>query len=566
MPKLITPEKLKELLVSPGHVSAEDFAHSRDEAREQKKFLGDVLVDHDLIKDQELGQLIAQDLGYNFINLRQEKVEEKVLMQVPEIVARVRGIIAFQETMSEIKVGMVNPADLEMIHILEKRYGKVIRPHYVTKRDWQEALAHYRRDLKDEIKTLFKGWQNENLPKPEKDQVVVKFVDLLLFHASVNRASDIHIEPTIEKTIIRFRIDSIMHQVLELPRSFLDPVLMRIKILAKMRTDEHRRAQDGKFQFAAADEKIDIRVSIVPVTGGENVVMRLLSAKARQMSLGGLGFSPKDHQKVNQIVTHPQGMILSTGPTGSGKTTTLYALLKILNHVEVNIATIEDPVEYDIPGIGQIQVNPKTNLTFAEGLRAIVRQDPDIIMVGEVRDQETARIAINSAMTGHLVLSTMHANDAATTLPRLLDMGIEPFLVASTTKVIIGQRLVRKICPKCRASYQITAEEIKLIDQLSKLKSAITQRGINDLKKIRFYKGEGCKVCANSGFSGRVGIFEVLIMDDEIKDLVLRQASSDEIAEEAEKGGMTTILQDGVNKVFNGITTLQEIIRVTESG
>jgi type IV pilus assembly protein PilB len=559
----ISTEKLRDLLVRPEHVSAADFTMAEKEAEKDKRSLVEVLVDKDLIKDEQLGQLIAQDLGFSFINLRNEKIEEQILSLVPEIVARSKGIIAFARDAQEVKVGMVNPDDLEMRHILAKRFGQPVKPFLITKRDFHQALTGYQASLKDELASITNKLASEEVAKEEKDKVVVKIVDLLLEHAYFNKASDIHIEPYAGEVGVRFRIDGVMHTVIRLPKELLDMILTRIKIMARMRIDEHRAAQDGKFQFKSQGETIDVRVSIVPVTAGENVVMRLLSASSRQLGLSSLGLSGQDLAGVKQVIKSPHGMILVTGPTGCGKTTTIYEILKVLNIEAMHIASIEDPVEYDIEGVSQIQVNPKTNLTFAKGLRAIVRQDPDIIMVGEIRDQETAQIAVHSAMTGHLVLSTLHANDAATTLPRLLDMGIEPFLIASTVKVVIAQRLVRSICQKCRYSYEFSDEEIAIVNKMPQLKSILEAKYKKDIKKIRLYKGAGCKVCTNTGYSGRVGIFEILEIKENIKEQVINRAASDEILKVARKNGMTTMLEDGINKVFKGVTTLSEVLRVT---
>ncbi len=353
-----------------------------------------------------------------------------------------------------------------------------------------------------------------------------------------------------------------MHKVLEWPKDLHESVISRIKIMAKMRTDEHASAQDGKFSLDMGEETVDVRVSILPIIGGENAVLRLLSRDSRSLSLKSLGLSEKDLAKVYAGLKNPHGMILVTGPTGCGKTTTLYEILKILNKAEVNIATIEDPVEYDIEGVSQIQVNAKTNLTFTSGLRAIVRQDPDIIMVGEIRDRETAQIAINAAMTGHLVLSTVHSNDSATTLPRLLDMGIEPFLVASTINLIIAQRLVRKICEKCRYSYALE-EEKEILSEVAGLIEVIEAKSGKKIEKIRLYKGMGCKACSNTGYSGRLGIFELLSVDETVRQLVIKRASSGEIFAGAAANGMDSMLHDGLEKVFGGITTISEIIRAT---
>ncbi len=559
----ILEKKLKELLVRPGYINRADFELAVKKANENKKDLKDILTERNLIKDEQLGQLIAEDQGFKFINLRKEKIEEEVLDLIPELVARSKRIIAFARKEQEVKVAMLKPNDLETRHLIEKRIGQKVLPYYATKRDLEESFSRYKASLKEEFSNILKQLQDKSKTSEERDEIIVKMVDMLFTYGCQNKASDIHIEPYAEKIKVRFRIDGVMHDVLAIPKDLSDFILSRIKILSKMRTDEHRAAQDGKLRYNTGDEIVDVRVSVVPVTQGENVVMRLLAAKSRQFSLTDLGLLDQDLKRAKQAVKHPHGMILVTGPTGCGKTTTLYAMMMILNKREVHIATIEDPVEYDIEGISQIQVNPKTNLTFAKGLRAIVRQDPDIIMVGEIRDEETAGIAINSAMTGHLVLSTLHTNDAATTLPRLLDMGIEPFLVASTVNVSIAQRLVRKICEKCRVSYKLAEKEKRIIEREPSIKEFFSSKGDESLDKLRLYKGSGCKVCAGTGYSGRIGIFEVLEMTDNIKDLIIKRASSNEIMKVACQNGMTTMLEDGIKKALTGITTIEEVVRVT---
>lgn len=330
-------------------------------------------------------------------------------------------------------------------------------------------------------------------------------------------------------------------------------------MLSKLRTDEHQKAQDGKLVTKIEEDNLDLRVSIVPITNGEKVVMRLLSEKSRQFSLEDLGFSETDLVKVTTAYKKPHGMILSTGPTGSGKTTSLYAILKLLNKREVNIATIEDPVEYDMDGINQIQVNEKTELTFAKGLRSIVRQDPDIILVGEIRDEETAGIAINSAMTGHLVLSTLHTNDAATSIPRLTDMNIEPFLISSTVNIIIAQRLVRKICQNCRVSYESPVKDLT-----KNLSDASVAKHFKGEEKARLYKGQGCPTCQHTGYTGRIGVFEILEITDEIRKAIVDKKPANIIHDLAIKSGMTTMLDDGLEKTKKGLTTIEEVVRVTK--
>jgi type IV pilus assembly protein PilB len=557
----MTEEKLRELLVDPGFIEAGQFDEAAKIAIEHSKDLSELLIDKDLIKDEQLGQLIAGTYQIPFANLRDEKIDDSLLEMVPELVASSHGVIVFGMDAQGFKVGMTEPDDVDIKHLLEKRLGGAISPYYITRRGLHEALGRYKIGLKNEFHSILEKLKSPSLSREERDEVTVNIVDLLLKYGYESKASDIHIEPHLKTMVVRFRIDGVMHDVLNIQRGLLDLISTRIKILSGMRTDEHRAAQDGKLTFESAGDKVDVRVSVVPVTEGENVVMRLLAAKSRQYSLTDLGLSERDYSRVMRSVRNPHGMILVTGPTGSGKTTSIYAMLKVLNTRSVHIATIEDPVEYDIEGVSQIQVNPRTNLTFAKGLRAIVRQDPDIIMVGEIRDEETAGIAVNSAMTGHLVLSTLHANDAATTLPRLLDMAIEPFLVASTINVVLAQRLVRKICNHCRESHEITNEEKELIAGDTKMYELLANR----LEGLRLYKGKGCKACGDTGYSGRIGIFEVLEMSDLIKKQITARSPSGDIMKTAVSEGMTTMLEDGVAKVFKGVTTLEEVLRVTKS-
>jgi type II secretory ATPase GspE/PulE/Tfp pilus assembly ATPase PilB-like protein len=385
---------------------------------------------------------------------------------------------------------------------------------------------------------------------------IVRLVDLLIQHASVARASDIHIDPSTNAVRVRLRIDGVLQHSHSFPTTIHSEIISRIKILCGMRTDEHQAPQDGRFRytFERGAHFVDIRVSIVPTYHGENVVMRLLSDKAENFTLATLGFSASDQDKIMKAIQKPNGMILATGPTGSGKTTTLYTLIKMLNTPAVSIVTIEDPIEYAVGDIEQIQVNPRAGLSFATGLRTILRQDPDVIMVGEIRDSETASIAVNTALTGHLLLSTLHTNDAATTLPRLLDMGIDTYLVASTVNIAIGQRLVRKICPRCKVTETVTDAVAASLAQIS-LKQPI---------KVgeTFYWGSGCVLCGGSGYSGRLSINEVIVSDDEIKEAILRKASADEIERIAVKNGMTTMLEDGFAKARAGQTTVEEVLRV----
>lgn len=393
-----------------------------------------------------------------------------------------------------------------------------------------------------------------------EDMPIIKIVNELLQYAYENNASDIHIEPYEEKTLIRFRIDGILHDIISIPKSLHNLIITRIKILARLRTDEHRTAQDGKLRFNHEGEEVDVRVSIVPIVYGEKAVLRILAETTGKFTLENLGFRDEDLENIKENIDSPWGMILATGPTGSGKTTTLYTVLKKLNSREVNISTIEDPVEYGIESINQIQVNDEANLTFSNGLRAIVRQDPDIIMVGEIRDEETAQIAVNAAMTGHLVLSTLHTNDSSTTLPRLLDMGVQPFLVASTLNIVVAQRLVRKICEHCKGSKEVDQETEELIK--SELSDDIREK--YDLLEADMKEGKGCASCQQSGYQGRVGIYEVLDVSQKIKQMVMDKKNADEIEQQAVEEGMLPLVEAGIQKVLDGQTTLEELLRVAQ--
>ena len=386
---------------------------------------------------------------------------------------------------------------------------------------------------------------------------IISVIDYLVHSASNMGASDIHIDPSVKSVRVRFRIDGVLEDVCELPKAIHNEVISRIKILSRLRTDEHNAAQDGRFRAVLVDttDNIDIRVSIMPTHHGENAVLRLLSDHSQIFALENLGFGPKDIEKIVRAMKKTSGMILVTGPTGSGKTTTLYTIIKMLKSPENSIVTLEDPIEYAIEGIEQIQVNQRAELTFANGLRSILRQDPDIIMVGEIRDIETASIAVNTALTGHLLLSTLHTNDAATTLPRLLDMRVEPFLVASTVNLVIGQRLVRKICEKCKAPRVLTDEEYT---RLSESVSESVLLGNHD-----FYKGVGCEECNKSGYKGRSVICEILTVDEEVRSAILKKASASEVRDIAVGNGMTPMIHDGIRKAMAGMTTIEEVLRVT---
>ena len=384
---------------------------------------------------------------------------------------------------------------------------------------------------------------------------IIKMVDMIIVQAFAARASDIHMDPEEKRFRLRFRIDGVLHDVYAFPKELHSEIITRIKVLSALRTDEHQAAQDGRMRITIPDQGfIDVRVSITPTYYGENCVMRLLAGQASDFTLANLGFSGHNLEVVHRAMKKPYGMILATGPTGSGKTTTLYMVLKEINKPEISIITIEDPIEYSLPGVDQIPVNAKTGLTFATGLRSILRQDPNVVMVGEIRDSETANIAVNAAMTGHLVLSTLHTNDAPTTMPRLLDLGVEPFLIASTINIAIGQRLVRTICNDCKVKKVFTDEEMAAV------KEAFPPEIVKDNRT--FYRGEGCARCNKSGYKGRVGIHEVLEIDEKMRLLIMQRTNADEIRKAAIAAGMTTMTVDGFEKAVQGITTIEEVLRV----
>lgn len=557
----IPTDKLKEIFVSSGHIEKSIFESLAEEAARKRIPLESLIIEKGLISDEHLGKTIADSLNYYFIDLKNIAIPENLLNLIPEAVARAQGAILFDQISETLKLATFKPLNYEFIKLLERKTGRKIEIYYATPSGIETALKYYRSDWIITAKGLIKDLETN----PKNEENIVKLVNLFLEYAHDSNASDIHIEPLAGRALVRFRIDGILHEVMSYAKNMHDQVVSRIKILSRLRTDEHAAAQDGRFDHKKDQAGLDVRVSILPVTDGENVVMRLLTEKMRRLSLEELGLAGRDLEKVKAAMVKPYGMILSVGPTGSGKTTTLYAILQILNRPEVNIMTIEDPVEYDIEHIQQTQVNPAKNLIFSTGLRSIVRQDPDIVMVGEIRDNETADIAVNAAMTGHLLLSTLHANDAATTFPRLLEMGIEPFLVASSVNVVVAQRLVRKICSFCKLSYFLTVEELKMLETLPNVPQIIQETyKKEDIGKIRFYKGSGCKICNYTGYSGRTGIFEVLEITKELRPLIVQRASADIIEEEAQKQGMTSMMRDGMVKVFQGVTTVDEVVRAVK--
>lgn len=558
---LVSDDKIYQIISKYGLIKPDVLDTALKTSQDKKMDFVSFLIDQELIKAQEIGQLIANNLHVKYANLAKENIKTEILLQLPEIVARKQKMLIFKRDAEGAHVAMADPFDYPMIKALEKKLGDKVIAYYSTDHELEDALRLYKKSIQTEYVSNIQKNAMKAQGASKEDVSVIRLVDDIISYGFMNHASDVHIEPTEKEIVIRFRIDGLLYDIMNLPKNILDMIVTRIKILAKLRTDETRAAQDGKIVTEVEGSKLDIRVSVLPTVHGEKVVMRLLSSQGRYFTLEELGMADHDLSIVNEAVNKPYGMILSTGPTGSGKTTTLYALIKILNKRDINICTIEDPVEYSLDGVNQVQVNPATNLTFAQGLRSLLRQDPDIIMVGEIRDNETAGIAVNSAMTGHLVLSTLHTNDAATALPRFLDMQIEPFLIASTVNVVIGQRLVRKICMKCIYSYTLSAQEVENIKREINIDKFVNT---TQVKEIRLYRGKGCDACNHSGYTGRIGIFEVLRIEDDIRELIVARADSDQITKKAIANGMTTMLEDGFMKAFSGKTTIEEIFRVTK--
>lgn len=557
---LLPDAQIKVLMLRSGEITEKALAELQQFARDSRISLQEAAIEKDAFTDEKLGLLIANYLNFPFVSLSKITIPENIFNIVPERLARKHKIIPFAQDQDGLKLAMADPADASLQEMIGKKAASRISPYLATERDIENTLQLYRKDLKQSFDELLQREINKNTDATG-DAPIAKIMDLLIEYAYRDKASDIHIEPEEKDLLVRFRIDGILHDVLYLDRKLQERILTRIKILSRLRTDEHLSAQDGKMRVVVDDQKLDLRVSIIPIVEGENAVLRLLSSHFRQFSLTDLGMSAKDLEKVNAAINKSYGMILSTGPTGSGKTTSIYAIIKILNTREKNITTIEDPVEYRIQGVNQIQVNPKTNLTFADGLRSILRQDPNVIFVGEIRDSETAGIAVNAALTGHLVASTLHTNDSATALPRLIDMKVEPFLVASTVNIIIAQRLVRKICESCKIQLSLKRSSIEEI-----LPTDTAMKHFGNTENITIFKGQGCKVCHFTGYLGRIGIFEILVMTEKIKKLITEKHDSDIIMKAAIEEGMTTMFNDGLEKIVKGMTTFEEVLRVTRVG
>lgn len=579
----IENKQLKEFILDSNLLDEEIVNKTFEEAMETKQRMGDLLLQKKLINESELRKLYSYILGIPFVNLEKESITADILQIIPEPIAKKYGIVAFEKDGINLRVAMKNPEDLQTIDFIRKKTGLKIVPCLTNDESIKAVLKQYEKSLKAEFGDIINknsddianGEIEEDLEKIAEDLPIIRIVDTLIKHAILQSASDIHIEPDEKEVRVRYRIDGILHDAMTLPHQVIDGLVARIKVLSNLKLDEHRLPQDGRFKVEKDGYKISFRVSILPVFEGEKIVMRLLDETSKGLTLEKMGLSGNALEIVHRGIKHPNGMILVTGPTGSGKTTTLYTIMDILNRPEVNISTVEDPIEYRMMRINQTQVNAKIGMTFAAALRSLLRQDPDILMVGEIRDGETMQIAIEAAMTGHLVLSTLHTNSAAATLPRLLDMGSEAFLIATTVNLIIGQRLVRRLCNECKTQYTLNEKEIKTLSAsynmdniLEVLKKAPELQGVvtgkNTWKNIVFYRPKGCEKCSNEGYHGRLGIYEVLEMNEEMGKLVTSNASADDIDRKARENGMRTMHEDGFVKAVQGATSLEEIIRVTK--
>ncbi len=541
----------------------------------------DFLIEQKALTEDQLLKIKAEEFGVEVVDLHDQDLTESVLNMVPEPIARRHHVISFAKTKNELSLAMTDPSDLQTKEFIKKKTGLGIKVFLIGKSSLDHGLSKYHTNLEGEIKHMVDEGKpdvgsgtdevGDELKKMAQEIPIIRVVDTLLEYAVIEKASDIHIEPQETAVVVRYRIDGVLHDVMTLPKPIQAALVARIKVLANLKIDEHRLPQDGRYKIEKDGYKFSLRISTIPIFDGEKVVIRLLDESTKAMNLEQLGFLKEQLEIVTRNIKKPHGMMLITGPTGSGKSTSLYAILTILNTKTVNISTIEDPVEYRIVGANQMQVNPKIGLTFAMGLRALLRQDPNIIMIGEIRDQETAEEAMHAAMTGHIVLSTLHTNSAAAAPPRLIDIGIEPYLIASTTNAIMAQRLVRVICPDCKtedkpdpATFESLGKQFNLDALMSVLERLGLSGSAKSLADMPFYVGKGCDKCGNTGYKGRIGVHEILENTPEIEDLIVKRATAQDIEVAAVKNGMITMWQDAFIKAVQGQTTIEEILRVTK--
>lgn len=576
---MISNQELEKIILKSKILAETEFKKIGEQIGGKKVNLAEYLVNKNFISENLLYETIANYYNLPFIDLKNKIVRRDILVTIPEPIVQSHQIVAFEDDEKSLKIACLDPQDLQTFEFIKKKTGRQLQIHLTTPQAIGQVLKQYHKGLKAEFKEITKIGDEadkvsatDNLKKLAQDLPVIRIVDTLLEYAVFEGASDIHIEPTEKETVVRYRIDGILRDVMSLPKTVQGGLVARIKILSNLKIDEHRLPQDGRFKIATSEYKVAFRVSIIPVFDGEKVELRLLNESAQIISLEKLGLNKSQLNILERGIKKPHGIILVTGPTGSGKTTTLYSVLNVLNTAKVNISTVEDPVEYRIPRVNQSQINPRIGFTFAKGLRAILRQDPNVIMVGEIRDEETAEISTHAAMTGHLVLSTLHTNDAISSPGRLIEMKVPAFLVASTTNLIIAQRLVRKLCINCIESYNLTKKNIEAIENQINFKfilEFLKNMGFvispkTPLESLLFYRGKGCKQCNMEGYKGRIGIYELLEITKEMSQLILNNAAEEKLEEQALKQGMITMIQDGFLKAKNGLTSIEEVLRVTK--
>lgn len=577
----IRDEQLKRFILDSGLITKSDIASAEKIAKEENKSLGAALIAQGHMTEDDMRRVESYVLGIPFVSLKNNKIDFETLALIPEPVARAHNIIAYKKNEDSLEVAMLDTADLPAIDFVKKKTGLKIQSRLTDTDSMRAALRQYQKTLKDEFGDLImkdaeqlqvidensEEMSEQALKKAAEDLPVVRIVDTLLRHAIIQGASDIHIEVMENEVLVRYRVDGILHDAMKLPKVAASSLVARVKVLSSLKLDQKRLPQDGRFKMEMDGQKVAFRVSVLPTFFGEKVVMRLLRENRSGFSLEGIGFHGNSLERIHKATRSTTGIILVTGPTGSGKSTTLYTILDILNTPEVNISTIEDPIEYQMPRVNQSQVKPDIGFTFAAGLRSLMRQDPDIIMVGEIRDEETASLAINAALTGHLVLATIHTNSAAGTVARLIDMGAEAFLMVSTLRVAVGQRLVRRLADDKEPYVLTKAERDDLAEKvnLDIVKATLIEEGTikkdatwNDIQFFRpKEKGE-----TPDGFKGRMGIHEVLEMSPTIKDMVMQDKTGDEIEAQARKEGMLTMIEDGIVKAAQGMTSIEEVLRV----
>ena len=571
MPKnTYTNKKIGEILIEQGLITPQQLKEALEEQKNgNNKRLGEIFVEAGIISKEELYEVLQYVFETEYVDLSNYVIDPEVISLIPEKIALQFKLIPISKSDYELIIAMANPLDVYAIDFVRSHTKiKRIKSLFAPEEDILNTITSYYElgeydDIIEKLGTeiVFKEEEEEEDSKKleaiSREAPIIQLVNMLIVQGVKDRASDIHIEPNEKGLLIRFRIDGMLHDIRTLPSAIKSAVVSRIKILAKMDIAERRLPQDGRFQVKFGTREVDLRVSTIPTVLGEKVVLRLLDKSKGLIKLEQLGFTLKQLKKFKSIIYRSYGIILITGPTGSGKTTTLYAALNQVNSKDKNIITVEDPVEYKLSRINQIQILPKINLTFANALRSILRQDPDVIMVGEIRDAETAQIAVQAALTGHLVFSTLHTNDAASALTRLIDMDVETFLISSSVIGVIAQRLVRVICEKCKEEYIPGKDVLKGLD----IKANSNSDG-NDDGEVKLYRGKGCSFCKNTGYYGRTSIYELVVLDEEIRELIISKASSNIIKEAAIKKGMKTLKDSGLEKALQGITTIEEVLRV----